>query len=139
MKSQQFKAAQATTAAAISAAFLQLWELGQPFPEGVELVPNGTGYFDKTVDAFRDVPAERHTMYATKDVRNRKVLVIPIKNFGSLYCSDEFSDESKSLVMFERFAGGEVIIEQLTLLNNADLDKTFRMAELIARVGDWLI
>jgi len=139
MKSQQFLAARATTAAAISAAFLQLWEQGKPFPEGVELMPNGTGYFDKTVDAFKGVAPDRNVVYATKDQYGRKVLAVPVRNFGALRNSGQFQ-EGQALVFFERNRGGaDIVIEQLTMYNNVDQTQTFKMAALIADVGDWLI
>lgn len=111
----------------------------KPLPEG-KLVANGTGYYDRTVLAFKDEEGQRIMYRTTCPNTGRRILVVPINNFLGLANHKTLqaaAEQGKSLVFFERYTpghGNEVLIEQMFNTNNAYPETTFFMAELLNAV-----
>ena len=137
MKNAQFNNALAVLSTATKDLFVQLYEIGVPLPEGIEVKGNGTGYYDPMTKAFKGREYSSWTFYkAVCPNTGRRMLFAPVKNFTGL---TKFDDEL-CLVFFERYTPNTdspmVIIEQLSHTNST-FDKVCGLAALLQGIADF--
>ena len=143
MKNVKFDAAVKSLSPACWDLFLQLHSIGKPLPEGMAVIGNGTGYYNRTTEMFKGIEVPRNTIYATvcPDTQ-RRILIVPVKAIYGLKRDLGEDKVEDSLVFFERYTPStgsvEVLMEQLTGCNNAYVGTTLEMAKLLHSITDFM-